>query len=292
MKWIVLVLIYGILKGIRDVSKKKALEKNGVTEVLFVYTLIAFCLVLPDVRNAGGVAARDLLLTAFKSFVIFIAFLCGFIAIDKMPIGIYGIVDLSRMVFSLILGVIILKETMGFNQYLGMALVIIGLLLLKYIPVFMNGKGNFKIQDKEKMVLSAWILVVAFISTLLNAVSGRLDKILMRTMTSSQLQFWYMLFMLVYYGLYVLISRTKIDWKSVLKNPHVWLIAVLFIIADRCLFLANGDPASKVTVMTILKQICVIVTIVGGRIVFKEKNMGYKIFCALVVSAGVVISAL
>ena len=148
MKWIVLVLIYGILKGIRDVSKKKALEKNGVIEVLFVYTLIAFCLVLPDVRNAGGVAARDLLLTAFKSFVIFIAFLCGFIAIDKMPIGIYGIVDLSRMVFSLILGVIILKETMGFNQYLGMALVIIGLLLLKYIPVFMNGKGNFKIQDK------------------------------------------------------------------------------------------------------------------------------------------------
>ncbi|MBO7334814.1 MAG: DMT family transporter [Lachnospiraceae bacterium] len=292
MKWIVLVLIYGILKGIRDVSKKKALEKNGVTEVLFVYTLIAFCLVLPDVRNAGGVAARDLLLTAFKSFVIFIAFLCGFIAIDKMPIGIYGIVDLSRMVFSLILGVIILKETMGFNQYLGMALVIIGLLLLKYIPVFMNGKGNFKIQDKEKTVLSAWILVVAFISTFLNAVSGILDKILMRTMTSSQLQFWYMLFMLVYYGLYVLISRTKIDWKSVLKNPHVWLIAVLFIIADRCLFLANGDPASKVTVMTILKQICVIVTIVGGRIVFKEKNMGYKIFCALVVSAGVVISAL
>lgn len=292
MKWIVLVLIYGILKGIRDVSKKKALEKNGVTEVLFVYTLIAFCLVLPDVRNAGGVAARDLLLTAFKSFVIFIAFLCGFIAIDKMPIGIYGIVDLSRMVFSLILGVIILKETMGFNQYLGMALVIIGLLLLKYIPVFMNGKGNFKIQDKEKTVLSAWILVVAFISTFLNAVSGILDKILMRTMTSSQLQFWYMLFMLVYYGLYVLISRTKIDWKSVLKNPHVWLIAALFIIADRCLFLANGDPASKVTVMTILKQICVIVTIVGGRIVFKEKNMGYKIFCALVVSAGVVISAL
>ncbi|MBO7601108.1 MAG: DMT family transporter [Lachnospiraceae bacterium] len=292
MKWIVLVLIYGILKGIRDVSKKKALEKNGVTEVLFVYTLIAFCLVLPDVRNAGGVAARDLLLTAFKSFVIFIAFLCGFIAIDKMPIGIYGIVDLSRMVFSLILGVIILKETMGFNQYLGMALVIIGLLLLKYIPVFMNGKGNFKIRDKEKTVLSAWILVVAFISTFLNAVSGILDKILMRTMTSSQLQFWYMLFMLVYYGLYVLISRTKIDWKSVLKNPHVWLIAVLFIIADRCLFLANGDPASKVTVMTILKQICVIVTIVGGRIVFKEKNMGYKIFCALVVSAGVVISAL
>ena len=133
---------------------------------------------------------------------------------------------------------------------------------------------------------------MAFISTFLNAVSGILDKILMRTMTSSQLQFWYMLFMLVYYGLYVLISRTKIDWKSVLKNPHVWLIAVLFIIADRCLFLANGDPASKVTVMTILKQICVIVTIVGGRIVFKEKNMGYKIFCALVVSAGVVISAL
>ena len=295
MKWVILVLIYGLLKGIRDISKKKAMEVNSLMEVLFVYTLLAFIFVIPDVRNAGGVAPIDLGLTAVKSFVIFVAFICGFYAIEKMPIGIYGIVDLSRMLFSLVLGVIILDERLGLFQYIGIGLVLLGLILLKYRPRFL--KKTVKVNEDEAEPsktgkISGLVLLIAFVSTFLNAVSGIMDKILMKTMTSSQLQFWYMLFMVVYYGLYVLISRTKIHWKSVLKNIHVWLIAVLFIVADRCLFIANGDPTSKVTVMTILKQICVVVTIIGGRIIYKEKEMGYKIFCALIVVAGIVFSAL
>lgn len=292
--WIVLVLIYGILKGLRDISKKKALEKNGVVEVLFVYTLIAFILVLPEARSAGGVATKDMLLTAFKSFIIFVAFICSFYAIEKMPISLYGIVDLSRMIFSMLLGMIVLGETLGVYQWTGMALVMFGLLLLKYKPAFLKKKESVSkdIAPKSKDSLAAYILVLAFISTFLNAVSGTLDKILMRTMTSGQLQFWYMLYMLIYYAIYVIITRTKINWKTVLKNYHIWAIAIMFIIADRCLFIANGDPNSAVTVMTILKQVCVIVTIIGGRIFFKEKDIAYRIFCAVIVSAGIVLSVL
>ena len=33
--WMWLVLLYGVLKGVRDVVKKKALKKNTVMEVLF-----------------------------------------------------------------------------------------------------------------------------------------------------------------------------------------------------------------------------------------------------------------
>lgn len=291
--WIVLVLIYGILKGIRDISKKKALERNGVIEVLFVYTLIAFILVIPEARGAGGVATKDMLLTAFKSFIIFVAFICSFYAIEKMPISLYGIVDLARMIFSMLLGVIVLGERLGIFQWIGMALVMGGLLLLKYKPAFLKKKdADSQIRDKSVDTISAYILFLAFLSTFLNAVSGTLDKILMRTMTSGQLQFWYMLYMLIYYAIYVVITKTKINWKSVLKNYHIWLISIMFIIADRCLFIANGDPNSSVTVMTILKQVCVIVTIIGGRIFFKEKDIAYRIFCAVVVSAGIVLSVL
>ena len=41
-KWMALVLLYGTLKGIRDVIKKKALDKSSVIEVLFFYTLILY----------------------------------------------------------------------------------------------------------------------------------------------------------------------------------------------------------------------------------------------------------
>lgn len=297
--WILFVLIYGVLKGVRDIAKKKALTKNGVTEVLFVYTLLAFLFVTPEIPKAGGLAWPEMLLIAFKSFIIFIAFLCSFHAIDKMPVSLYGVLDLSRMLFAMILGVFILGETLGIGQIIGLILVSSGLLLLKFKPKFLFGKPEESAPAGKKGIslggerLAVSIVVMAFVSTFLNAVSGILDKIIMRTgkVSSGQLQFWYMLFMVVYYGIYVLITRTKIT-RSVWKNGYVWLISVLFIVADRCLFIANGYAGSRVTVMTLLKQICCVVTIIGGRIIFKEKNIAYKLFCAAVVIAGIVAAAI
>ena len=56
-------------------------------------------------------------------------------------------------------------------------------------------------------------VVMAFASCLLNAVSGLLDKILMKDITSSQLQFWYLLFLTLFYLLFIFISRTPVNWK-------------------------------------------------------------------------------
>lgn len=285
--WIFLVLIYGSLKGIRDIAKKKALTLNGVVEVLFVYTALAFLFTIPTSGNVTGVPIKEMLMTAFKSFIIFIAFLCSFYAIEKMPVSLYGVIDLSRMLFAMILGVLVLNETLGLKQIIAMILVAGGLLLLKYKPKSLRAEGS-------KKEVSTYIFILAFISTFLNAVSGILDKLLMGggNITSGQLQFWYMFFMVIYYGIYVHITRTKISWKSVLRNPYVWLISILFVVADRCLFIANGYAGSRVTIMTLLKQVCCIVTILGGKIIFKEKNTLQRLLCALVIIAGIVIAAI
>ena len=303
--WILFVLIYGILKGVRDVSKKLAVSKSGVTEVLFVYTLIAFLFTTPEIPTAWGVPTKEMLLIAFKSFIIFVAFLCSFHAIKKMPVSLYGVLDLSRMLFAFFIGIFWLKETPGILQIIGMILVSAGLLLLRFKPRFLkipneaasepsvasNSTGKGILIGGERV--AGIILIMAFVSTFLNAVSGNLDKYLMSTgnVTSGQLQFWYMLYMLIYYGIYVLVTKTKIT-RGVWKNGYVWLISILFFVADRCLFIANGYPESKVTVMTLLKQVCVVVTILGGRFIFKEKNIAYKLFCAGVVVAGIVIAAI
>jgi drug/metabolite transporter (DMT)-like permease len=284
--WIILVLIYGILKGVRDIAKKKALTLNGVVEVLFVYTALAFIFTVPTSGHVGGVPTKELLLIAFKAFIIFVAFLCSFYAIEKMPVSLYGVIDLSRMMFAMILGVFVLKETLGMYQIIALILIAGGLLLLKYKPK--SGR-----EDKSENV-AGFIYILAFISTFLNAVSGMLDKILMRTgnVSSGQLQFWYMLFMVIYYGLYVLITRTKVNFKSVLKNPYVWLISILFVVADRCLFMANGYADSRVTVMTLLKQVCCIVTIAGGKFIFKEKDTLKRFICAMIIIAGIVVASI
>ena len=286
--WIILVLIYGILKGVRDIAKKKALELNGVVEVLFIYTLLAFLFTVPTSGKITGVPTGEMLLIAFKSFIIFIAFLCSFYAIEKMPVSLYGVIDLSRMLFAMILGVVVLKEHLKFTQIIALILVAAGLMLLKYKPKAVRN-GTVAVEK-----VSTIIYVLAFVSTFLNAVSGMLDKILMGggNITSGQLQFWYMFYMVIYYGIYVLLTKTKVNFKSVFKNPYMWTISILFVIADRCLFIANSYGASRVTVMTLLKQVCCIVTIIGGRIIFKEKNTLQRFVCAIVIIAGIVISVL
>ncbi|MGN0381246.1 MAG: hypothetical protein ACI4EP_05145, partial [Suilimivivens sp.] len=64
------------------------------------------------------------------------------------------------------------------------------------------------------------------------------------------------------------------------------------VAADKALFIANGMEQSRITVMTLLKQSGCIVTILAGKFIFKEKNIGYKLFCAAVIVAGIVIGVM
>lgn len=294
MLWILLVLVYGLLKGAREIAKKKALNSNSVMEVLFSYTLISFILVLPQAGSAGGMEKRFYFYIAVKSFCIFIAWICSFKSIKKLPVSIYGILDLSRVLFATFLGVTVLGELLTPWQILGLVIVCGGLLLLRFKPPFLV--KLFHVQEnalvdgnnQEKNARAAVYVILSLVSCMLNAVSGLLDKILMRDLNSSQLQFWYMLFLVLFYLIYILVTGTKIS-PSVLKNIWMWSMAVMFVIADKALFIANGMEGSRITVMTLIKQFGCIVTIAGGKIFFKEKNIAYRAFCAVVIIAGIIL---
>lgn len=285
--WIWLVLLYGVLKGVREIVKKKALQQNSTIEVLFMYTFLSFAMVLPTAKQAMGVEPRLYFYIAMKSFVIFLAWMCSFRAIKRMPISLYGVLDLSRVLFATLLGVIVLQEALGFPQMIGLLLVSVGLLFLKYKPKSLREAGKVAGETVE-----AKFVVMAFLSCLLNALSGLLDKLLMRDITSSQLQFWYLLFLTLFYLAFILISRTPVNWKRAVCNKWVWLLSLLIVIADRALFVANGMEGSKVTVMTLLKQAGCVVTILAGRFLFREKNTGHKLVCAAIIIAGIVIGVM
>ena len=279
-------MVYGVVKGSREIAKKKALQTNSILEVLVFYTLLSFLMVLPDAPNAIHMDVRFMIPVAFKSFIIFVAWICSFKAIKKLPISIVGILDLSRVLFATLLGYIVLREQATIPQVLGLVLVCTGLICLKRQGKVTGGNSGEKEQVKLKYV------IIVMVSCILNAVSGLMDKLLMKNLSSAELQFWYMLFLVVFYLVYVVITRTKIDVRSLVKNYWVWALSIMFVIADRCLFIANGMPESKVTIMTLLKQAGCIVTILGGKLIFKEKNIKYKLFCATIIIAGIVIAVL
>ena len=297
--WIFLVLFYGVLKGIREIVKKMALKKNSVIEVLFFYTFLAFLFVLPQAKDAGGLEAKAYIAIAAKAFCVFLAWIFSFRAINKMPLSLYGVLDLSRVLFATLLGIVVLHESLGVMQTFGLIFVSTGLLLLKYHPPFLYRlfvKEENTITDESKKQASndsvkPIYIFFAFFSCMMNALSGLLDKILMQDMNSSQLQFWYMLFMVSYYAIYMLVTRTKLS-RNVWKNGWIWLLSILFVAADKALFIANGMADSRVTIMTLLKQSGCVVAILAGKFIFKEKNTGYKLFCAAVIVLGIVIGVM
>lgn len=276
--WIALVSLYGVLKGARDIIKKKALEKNSAMEVLFFYTLLSFIFVLPEAKSAFSMDMRYIGFIMIKSVIIFIAWMCSFKAIKKLPIGFYGIMDMSRVIFAALLGMIALNEVMTASKLAGMGLVLAGLLLV-----------NLR-RDKNGEKAKAIYIVLTLISCLMNAISELLDKTLMQHMESSQLQFWYMFFLVVLYLGYMLVTRTKINFKMLKTNYWIIILSILFVVGDKALFVACSYENSTVIAMTLIKQCSVMITIIGGRLVFKEKNTIYRLICAAVIIAGIMIA--
>ena len=106
-------------------------------------------------------------------------------------------------------------------QVVGLLFVSAGLLLLKYRP----RRGQRAETEQAAQGVGFVYVVMAFASCMLNALSGLLDKILMRDISSAQLQFWYMLFLVLFYLLYILLTRTPVDLKSAVRNRWVWMLS-------------------------------------------------------------------
>lgn len=273
--WALLVLLYGILKGFREIVKKKALNQSSLMEVLFFYTFIGFLCILPDAKDAFDIPPTMIGYIFIKSFIIFIAWILGFAAIQKLSVSLYSVLDLSTVLFSTLYGVTILNETMTANRFAGLIFVLLGLVLV-----------NLNRKDKSEKTHPRFICFV-LIASLLNATSSMMDKILMHEISSGQLQFWFMLLMSLMYLAYIFVTKTKIDWKRLKKNYWILILGIMSVLGDRALFLANGIPDSKLTVMTLLKQSSCLITIIGGRIFFKEKHIWYKLCCAAIVILGI-----
>ncbi len=278
--WIIFIIIYSLLKGSREGMKKAALKKSSSNEILFFYTLVGLILVLPFSKEAFFVAPIYIFYAFLKAFVVCTAWIFAFKALKNMSVSLYGIMDLSRMIFSTALGVFVLGEDFTLKKAIGVTLVIIGLLLV-------NLKKN---TQSKGMTLP--VLIAALLNCFLNAVSGTMDKVLMQHMESSQLQFWFMFFMTLIYGTVLIITHEKISLRALKNNYWIPLLSLSLVVGDKLLFEANASHLSEVTLMTVIKQSSVLVTVLTGWLVFREKNILYKLMCTGIVLCGIFVAIL
>jgi len=279
--WILYVFIYGILKGSREGMKKAALKKSSSTEILFFYTLIGLLFALPFSGSAFSLPPIMIFYIFIKAAVVCTAWLFAYAALKTMSVSLYGIMDLSRMVFSTLFGVFWLGESLTVPKIAGMILVVLGLFLANLKKDNGTGKG-----------VTFVVLLSAILNCFFNAISGTMDKVLMQYMNSEQLQFWFMLFMTIIYGAILIVRKEKVHISTLKANFWIPLMSLSLIVGDRLLFEANANPGSEVTIMTVIKQSSVLVTVLTGWLVFHEKHILYKLFCTAIVLSGIVISVI
>ena len=109
--------------------------------------------------------------------------------------------------------------------------------------------------------------------------------------SSTQLQFWFMLMLSVMYYIYILVKRKNVGIIACAKNPYVYILSFLLIAGDRLLFIANSYESSQVTVMTLIKQSSAIVAILSGKLVYGEK-IARKLWCAGIIILGIVLAVI
>ena len=113
----------------------------------------------------------------------------------------------------------------------------------------------------------------------------------LKTISSIQLQFWFMLMLSVMYYFFIRLKGGKPDIRGCAKNPYIYILSFLLIAGDRLLFIANSYEESQVTVMTLLKQSAAIVAIISGKIVYGEK-IAKKLLCAGIIIFGIVLAVI
>lgn len=276
--WVLLTFVDAILKGLFQTSNKKALEKNSILEILGAFSLLSLILTFIISKDVFKIKIIYLTGIFIKSSVIVLALILNLYSVKHIALSKYGIIYLSRVIFSVLLSTLILKEKLTPSIVLGISIVIFGLYMVNIST------------KKEEKTYSFKYEIILLISFFLNSISAIFDKTLSQHVTNSQLQFWYMLFTTLIYWTIIIVKKQKINIATIKKNYWIPIMAITLIIGDKVLFIANAIPESQVSVMTVIKQFATIETILLGKLLYQEKNITKKILWSLLIIVGIILT--
>lgn len=275
--WILLTIIYAVFVSFCEFFKKKATKINSIYEVLACFTTFSLIFAFFITGDIFKIDYTFLPIIFFKSSIIVISWILGLKALDGLQLSLYGMIKISRIIFSIFLSWLILGEKITFTMLIGSIIIIIGLVLV-------NITTDKDIDKKNSLKL----IILFLISCLCSSISAIIDKKVLVYVSSGQLQFWFLLFLSIYYWLILIFKEKNFNIKTLKTNYWILIVSVCSVIGDRLLFIANENASSKVIIMALLKQLSVVISIILGRIFFKEKDILKKLLYSLLIIFGVI----
>ena len=296
--WILLSLTSAFLLGFYDIFKKKSVNANAITPVLFFSTLVSAFIFLPFILLSHyqpqwfsdgfltnfyvePIPLKNHLLILGKAFMIMISWVFSYSAMKNLPITVVGPINQLRPAISLLLLLMVFQEHLTVNQWIGVVLAIVSFYL-------MNKSGK---REGIKFESNKWVIML-LLSAVIVAISGIYDKFLLskQHMAPVTVQSWYSVYLFILMTVFILC----VWWKRRKEHPFEWrwsivLMSVFVSVAD-CIYLSglNQEAAVIVIIPLILNGVRLVVSFTYGALCFREKNIKSKIIPLLMVLTALV----
>ena len=282
--WMYLGLLAALFLGLHNLCKKHAVQGNEVFPVLlgtvssgflFVTTFYLFTIFYPEYAQENGYSFQDIALQThgfifIKSAIMASSWILAYQALKHLPLTIVTPIRSAGPFFTFIGAIVIYKESPNVYQWLGFFVIIFSVIL--YSRIGKKEGINFK--------RNKWIYAIIG-ATFLGASSGLYDKFLIQdlSLNPQTLQFWFCLYTILI--LLVILSITWFPYHSKRKaftfRWSIIAVGVLLVAADYFYFKALQDPEALIMLLSAIKRSQLIIAVVIGGLVFKEKNKRKKL---------------
>ncbi len=278
---ILLTLIYAILLGAYNIFKKLSVRKTDEAVVLVFFT--TFIAILSCIWIPFGVAIpfKFVAVLAFKGLILAISWFTTLKVLKSADLSIVGATRIISAVLSFLIGIFFFKETTTIMQVMGSIMVVLGVFFINLTNKKESG-GVTKLQ-----------FVLLLMTALIGTISGTIDKYTSTYCTPQQLQFWFLIFVAFWswclFGIDCIRHKKFEIKKSDFKNFWIYFVGLTLFLGDICLFSAYKVPGSKLITITIISSLKNLFVVLGGIIVFKEKNVKRKLLIGCIIILGAIL---
>jgi len=309
--WVVLAFISAVCLGFYDVSKKIALEKNRVVDVLtisvgvsalFLSVPLLLSRLFPEAMSGtyAYVPEMDMeahLFTLLKSVIVLSSWIFAYISLKHLPISVVSPMQATRPMWTLIGALLIFQEHLNGWQWIGVLLAIGSI----FIFSFKSHRRHRKDPNYQKGQNRLYYICLA-LAILIGACSGLYDKYLMRSYNHNAVQVYYTLYQaLMMIIVWVAFNRKSsiFNHKSSIFTHHsvnhlgvIVLISLFLIISDNVYMLALRDPDSLIAVVSTIRRGGTVIGFAYGIMFLKEPEVWRKVLCMSGVLAGLICLAM
>ena len=281
--WMYLGLLAALFLGLHNLCKKHAVQGNAVLPVLLGtvfsgFLILAPCylgsLFFPEYTQQVGLYITPIPWETHgfifvKAVMMTTSWILAYQALKHLPLTIVTPIRSAGPFFTFIGAILIYNEQPNRIQWVGFILIILSVL------------GYSKIGKKEGIYFkrNKWVFAIIG-ATFLGASSGLYDKFLIQrlVLNPQTLQFWF-----CSYTLLLLFAIVIVTWFPFPKkrDPFFWrwsivAVGVLLQMADYFYFKALQDPEALIMLLSAIKRSQILIAVVVGGLVFKEKNKRKK----------------